>query len=170
MTKKQNTKLQTLMTVAYNDYEKGLNARSLFKMHDPIISESLVQDTFSKTWSYLVKGGKILLMKAFLYHILNDLIIDEYRKRKIISLDVLIEKGFDINTEDSKKLFDILDGKVAFLLIEKLPIKYRKIMNMRYIQDLTIKEMSIVTGQTNNAMTVQLHRGLEKLKILYNHA
>ena len=158
------------MTVAYNDYEKGLNARSFFKVHDSALSESLVQDTFSKTWAYLAKGGKILLMKAFLYHILNDLIIDEYRKKKSISLDVLIEKGFEINTGDTKKLFDILDGKVAFLLIEKLPVKYRKIMNMRYLQDLTILEMATITGQTKNSLTVQLHRGLEKLKVLYNHA
>jgi len=41
---------------------------------------------------------------------------------------------------------------------------------MRYLEDLTIGEMATITGQTKNSLTVQLHRGLEKLKVLYNHA
>lgn len=32
-------------------------------------------------------------MKAFPYHVLNNLIVDEYRKRKTASLDDLLEKG-----------------------------------------------------------------------------
>ena len=169
MTKKQNTKLQAVFTVAHADFEKGLNVHAFFKVQNHITGEGLVQDTFIKTWSYLAKGGKIEKMKSFLYHILNDLIIDEYRKRKLTSLDTLIEKGFDISTEHTDVLFNILDGKAAFLLIELLPEKYKKIIKMRYIEDLSIKEMSVATGQTKNTMTVQVHRGLEKLKLLYHN-
>ena len=38
---------------------------------------------------------------------------------------------------------------------------------MKYVQELTIEEMSLITGQSKNAITVQAHRGLEKLKQLY---
>jgi RNA polymerase sigma-70 factor, ECF subfamily len=107
-------------------------------------------------------------MKSFLYHILNNLIVDEYRKRKIASLDVLIEKGYEPSENNSESLFNILDGKKAILLIQRLPEKYQKVMRMRYIQDLSLKEMALVTGQSKNTMAVQLHRGLEKLKLLYN--
>ena len=120
-----------------------------------------------KTWMYLVKGGKIDLMKAFLYRVLNNLIVDEYRKHKTISLDVLLEKGFEPSVASSKRLFDILDGKAALLLIQRLPPTYQKVMRMRYVQDLSLKEMALVTGQSKNAIAVQLHRGLEKLKLLY---
>ena len=41
-------------------------------------------------------------------------------------------------------------------------------MRMKYNQDLSLTEMSLITGQTKNAMAVQLHRGLEKLKVLYD--
>ncbi len=122
-----------------------------------------------KTWSYLIKGGKIDTMKAFLYHILNDLIVDEYRKHKTISFDVLLEKGFEPKNDHSKRLFNLLDGKAAILLIQRLPEKYQKVMRMKYVQELSLKEMSLITGQTKNALAVQLHRGLEKLKMLYNH-
>ena len=108
-------------------------------------------------------------MRAFLYHTLNCLIIDEYRKRKGVSLDSLVEKGFEPGVLDTEEMINKLDGETAFLLIEKLPIKYQKVIRMRFTQSLTLSEMALITGQTKNAMSVQVHRGLERLKILYKH-
>ena len=167
MTPQQKVRQQAVLTLAHNDYEKGLNAHAFFKIHDHAMGEDLVQDTFMKTWAYLVKGGKIDVMKAFLYHVLNNLIIDEYRKRKTTSLDVLLEKGYEPSIDHAENLFNILDGKAALLLIQRLPIKYQKVMRMRYTQSLSLKEMAIITGQSKNAMAVQVHRGLGKLKLLY---
>ncbi len=165
---KQKLKRQKILTLAHNDYEKGLNLHAFFKVHDHEVSEDLVQDTFMKTWIYLVKGGKVNMMKAFLYHILNNLIIDEYRKHKTISLDVLMEKGFEEpNTGHSSRLFNVLDGQTAALLILKLPEKYQKIIKMKYVQDLSLEEISLITGQSKKTIAVQLHRGIEKLKLLY---
>lgn len=168
MTPKQKTEREVLLTAARRDYDRGMNSYAFFKTHNHTTGEDLVQDTFIKTWGYLVKGGKIDLMKAFLYHILNQLIVDEYRKRKTSSLDVLLEKGFEPGFDDSKHISDIFDGKAALLLIQYLPAKYEKVMRMRYAQDLSFKEISLLTGQSRNAVAVQAHRGLAKLKILYN--
>lgn len=167
MTKTQTTQWQTLLTSAHHDYEKTLNSYAFTKLHNQGTSEDLVQDTFIKTWSYLVKGGKIDVMRAFLYHVLNHLIVDEYRKHKTTSLDVLLEKGFEPSAGDSGHLLDCLDGKAAMQLIARLPEAYQKVMRMRYVQDLSLKEMSLLTGQSRNAVAVQAHRGLEKLKTLY---
>ena len=167
MTLKQETQLQAELTVAHHDYGKRLNEHAFFKVQNHSTGEDLVQSAFIKTWIYLVKGGKIDIMKAFLYHVLNDLIVDEYRKRKTTSLDVLLEKGFKPSAGDSGRLLDVLDGKAALLLIQHLPEKYQKVMRMRYLQDLSLKEMSLITGQSKNTIAVQAHRGLEKLKLLY---
>jgi len=167
MTAKQNNQRQVVFNSAHKDYSKALNAHAFFKVHDHKIGEDLVQDTFMKTWVYLVKGGKIDVMKAFLYHVLNNLIIDQYRKHKTASLDVLLENGFEPGVSHSESLINILDGKAAILLIQNLPIAYRKIMHMRYVQNLSLQEMSLITGQSKNTVAVQVHRGLEKLKLLY---
>ncbi|OHA18182.1 MAG: hypothetical protein A2664_01790 [Candidatus Taylorbacteria bacterium RIFCSPHIGHO2_01_FULL_46_22b] len=106
-------------------------------------------------------------MKAFLFHVLNHLIIDEYRKRKVSSLEVLLEEGFEPWVDNSERLFNVLDGQAAFLLIELLPPNYKKVTHMRYVQGLSLQEMSLITGQSKNSIAVQLHRGLEKLKLLY---
>ena len=168
MTLKHKTKLQDMLTVAHHDYEKGLHARAYFKVSNRAMGKDLVQDTFMKTWVYLLRGGKIKMMEAFLYHILNNLIVDEYRKHKVTSLDVLLEKGFEPGADDPETKFDILDGEAISLLMKRLPKKYKNIIQMRYMRDLSLKEISQLTGQSKNTIAVQVHRGLEKLRLLYS--
>lgn len=167
LNKKQEIEQKDLFVLAHHDYKKGLNAHAFLKMHNNNTCEDLVQNTFMKTWVYMKSGKKIEKMKSFLHHILNNLIVDEYRKHKDLSLDALIEKGFTVSSESSKKLFNIIDGKKAFSLVEKLPEKYKEIIKMYYQQDLTIKEMSFIKKISNNAVTVQIHRGIKKLKLLF---
>ena len=167
MTPKQRTTRRAELSTAHFDHQKGLNIHAFIKVHDHALGQDLVQDTFLKTWSYLVKGGKIDTMKSFLYHILNHLIVDEYRKHKTKSLDALVEAGFEPRVDYTEALIDKLDGKAVMLLLGRLPQAYCKVMRMRYVQDLSLKEMSLLTGQTKNALAVQLHRGLAKLKLLY---
>ena len=106
-------------------------------------------------------------MKAFLFHILNNLIIDEYRKKKPVSLEILSEAGFQVVIDDSEKLFNMIDGKTALLLIPLLADKYQKVVSMRYEENLSIKEIALATRQSNNTVVVQIHRGIEKLAVLF---
>src|SRR3989344_3265447 len=161
MEKEEKNKIESELTVAHHDFNKGLNARAFFKTGSRMIGEDLVQETFMKTWAYLIKGGKVEIMRAFLYHVLNGLIVDEYRKRKTISLDVMLEKGFEPSADNPEKMINTLDGKTAFILIKRLPKKYQKVMDMRYVQDMSLKEISGITGQSKNTIAVQVHRGLE---------
>jgi RNA polymerase sigma-70 factor (ECF subfamily) len=169
MTPIQETEQRAILSLAHFNFQKGLNARAFFKVGDHGAGQELVQETFMKTWKYLLKGGQIDVMKAFLYHILNNLIVDEYRKQKTTSLDALLEKGFEPQSDPTERLTRMLDGREAILLIARLPVAYQKVMRMRYIQDLSLAEMALITGKTKNTMAVQLHRGLEKLKVLYKN-
>lgn len=166
--KKEKNEDQEDLTLAHFNFQKELNSHAFFKINNHSLGEDLVQETFKKTWSYMVKGGKIDVMKSFLYHILNDLIVDEYRKHKNISLDSLLVKGFEPTSKQALHLFDALDGKTLVLLINTMPPKYKKVLQMKYIQELSIEEISMLTKQTKNTVTVQLHRGLIKLKVLYD--
>lgn len=169
MTPNERDKQDKLLTEAHHDHKRGMRSYTNSKVSNGTAGEDLVQDTFIKTWVYLVKGGKIVLMKAFLYHILNQLIIDEYRKRKTVSLDSMTEKGFEPGFDDTERIADSFNAREALLLIQHLPKKYERVVRMRYEQDLSIKEISLITGQTRNAVAVQAHRGLEKLRKLYSH-
>jgi RNA polymerase sigma-70 factor (ECF subfamily) len=163
----EKLELQRIMTIAHQEYEKGLKKHARFRVNDDTKCDDLVQDTFMKTWVYLLKTGKIELMKPFLYHILNCLIIDEYRRKKSASLDVLLENGFEPGSDECMRMVNVLDGKSAMKLITLLPPSYQKVMSMRYVEDLTLTEIALQTGQSKNTIAVKTHRGLEKLRKMY---
>lgn len=164
---KHTIQLQRVLSHAHSEFEKGLLKHARFRVSDTGVCDDLVQDTFLKTWVYLVKAGKINLMKPFLYHVLNCLIIDEYRKKKSVSLDVLIENGFELEGDELERTINTLDGQAAVALIETLPIAYQKIMSLRYIDDFSLSEIAVETGLTKNLVAVKTHRGMEKLRVLY---
>ena len=159
-------KLRLQMIGATFDYHKALTGYALYKTNDKDLSDDLVQKTFLKALLYLQKGGEIDTMRIFLNHILRGLIIDEYRRHKTTSLDFLLEKGFDPSFDDREKTINIYDGKRIIVLIDALPIKYQIVMRMKFLQDLSIAEIALLTGQVKNTVAVQLCRGLQKLKIL----
>jgi RNA polymerase sigma-70 factor, ECF subfamily len=159
---------ETLLTTARADFNKGLCAYASFKVNNQALSEDLVQDTFIKTWSYLVKGGEILKMKVFLYHVLNGLIIDEYRKHKSSSLDVLQQNGFEPPAHEGKQYADTFDGEQALQLIAELPEPYCTVLKLRFVDDLSLTEIALKVGKSNNTVAVQVHRGLEKLRVRFN--
>lgn len=157
-----------IFTAAFEKYMKELRASAIYKVHDIAIAEDLVQDTFMKTWMYLSRGGKIKMIRAFLYHVLNNLIVDEYRrqKHKAQSLDGLAESGYEPGEDESKRLYNFIDGEVAFATIKRLPLKYQNVLRMRYAQGLSLKEMSHIFGQPKNTIAVQTYRGLVGLRRL----
>lgn len=167
LSKRQAASINNDMSAAHCDHSAHLTKRAFFKTSDADVCQDLVQTTFLKTLLYLRKGGKIETMRHFLNHVLNDLIVDEYRKRKTTSLDNLLEKGFEAGFDNQEQMINILDGKRVISLIPLLPEKYRTIMHMRYVQSLTHKEISLLTDQPPNTVAVQAHRGLEKIKVMY---
>ncbi len=168
MTQTQIAQLQNTMTQACNDHSKGLHSHAFFRINDRMKSNDMVQDTFLKTWSFLYKGGKIDQMKSFLYRVLSNRIVDEYRKHKNASLDEMFENGFEPKDIYTVRNSDIFDGKRVLRLIRHLPISYRNIIRMKYIKDLTLQEISSITGKSKNSISVKIHRGLEKLRVLEN--
>lgn len=168
--KLSKTKLDVIrsdMTSAFESYQPGMEKLALYKTNSIEIGHDLVQATFLKTLLFLQKGGKIHIMRSFLNHVLSDLVIDEYRKRKTSSLDILLEKGYELSFDENERLMDVFDGKAVVVLIPLLSKKYQTIIRMRYLQDLSLKEMALLTGQSENTVAVQAHRGVAKLKQIY---
>lgn len=155
-----------LFTAAYREHAPELIRHARSMVNDYETSEDLVQDAFVKAWVYLVRQGKINTMRAFLHHILNNLIVDGYRKHKTSSLDRLLERGYEPSADDCERLFDMLDGRRAMKLIDRLPRTYQDVLRMKYVQSLSYKEISRLTGREQNTIAVQVHRGLEKLKAM----
>lgn len=156
---------------AFDEYADALFRHAVYRLSDRERAIEIVHDTFTKVWGYLRGGHVIDTYKPFLYKVMNNLIIDEYRRRKEISLDaILSEEG--VNEGAFPELYEggveeitfSLDAKRAGELIAELPIVYREVITLRYIDGLGPKEISELIEESENVVSVRIHRGLKTLK------
>ncbi len=164
------SKREAQFTVAFNEHADALFRYCHFKIADRETAKDVLQQTFMKTWLYMSEGNEVTNIKSFLYKTAGNLIIDYYRKKKPLSLDMLMEEGFDRGFDESKTLQNKLDGSTALKLLRKVPDGYREILFMRYVQELSLKEIAEITGETENNIAVKIHRGLIKVKELFYKA
>lgn len=148
----------------YDDLADAIFRHCYYRVSDRDVAKDLLQETFTRTWEYIGKGGDIKNIKAFLYRVANNLIIDRFRKKKDLSLDELQEKGFDPGFEEKETLHNILDGKYALKILKKMDLKYRQAITMRYVNDLSPREIAAELSESENTISVRVHRGLKKLR------
>ena len=156
---------------AFEEYSDALFRHAAMRISDRERSIDVVHDTFTKVWTYVRNGHDIENYRPFLYKVLNNLIIDEYRKQKESSLDALLERegvnegSFPELSESSvEALAATIDVKQAFELIGKLPDVYREVLIMRFVDGLGPREMSTLIEESENVISVRIHRGLKMLR------
>ncbi|HEY4479481.1 MAG TPA: RNA polymerase sigma factor [Candidatus Paceibacterota bacterium] len=152
----------------YDELADPLYRRFCFRLSNRERSKELVQETFTRSWEYLVEGKEIKNLKSFIYKIANNLIIDEYRKKKSVSLDVMRDDGFDVSTEVDGHESIVKQAETEHMrkAIDQLPPKYREIVVMRYIDGLTLGEISAILGETENTVSVRINRSIKKIQDL----
>ena len=82
----KNTEIMEAFTKAYDELSDAIFRHCWFRIGDRERAKDLMQETFTKSWQYISRGEKVDNLKAFLYRVANNLIIDEYRKKKELSL------------------------------------------------------------------------------------
>ncbi len=166
MKPQDNEKVKKAFLESYELYSDAIFRYAYLKTSDRNKALDIAQDTFSRAWEYVLKGDPVVNMRALLYRIAHNLIIDEYRKKSTISLDGLIEEGFDYGANHTERMMDQLDAKEVVKLLDKIDSKYRDVVMWRYIDELSVKEIAEITGDTENTISVRIHRGIEKIKDL----
>lgn len=151
---------------AYKEHSDAIFRYCLFKLSDREKALDLVQDTFTRVWQYVQNGNEIKNMKTFLYTTARNLIIDEYRKKKSFSLDSLMEQGLDPEIEIEEALYTAFDVERVLNCVQQLPENYSSIIVMRYVNDLSVKEIAEIMNETENVVSVRIHRGINKLRTL----
>ena len=151
---------------AYELYADGLYRYGTVKLSDAEAARDVVQDTFMRYWDMLRRGTVIREERAVLFTIARRLIIDRYRARKKTSLDALREDGFEPPDPKAQSPERFAEGNHALLALSKLPDEYQDVLTLRFVEGLAPREIAIVLGESSNAVTVRIHRGLAKLRIL----
>ncbi len=151
--------------MALFESEKDALFRFIYlKVSDRNEALDLTQETFVKLWSY-IKDGDVTLrnMRAFLYRIARNAIIDYYRKKKSVSLDQMVEEGYDLADTvqpDHETIPEMLR------LVPDLHPEHHEILILRYHNDMSIPEIASILKISNAFASVKLFRAHNALKKL----
>jgi len=164
---KEQNSVQKQFLESYGELSEAIFRHCFFRVSDREVAVDLMQETFLKTWKHLQGGNDIYDIKAFLYKVTNNLIIDHYRKKKSVSLESLTE-GEDSNFEPTDDSYQDITSKAEVNLImgkiAELEEPYRQAVIMRYVDGLPPKEIAEIIGETANNVSVRIVRGLEQLR------
>ena len=137
-----------------------------FRISNAARAQENTQDAFMRAWDSIAHGKVVENMRAFLYRIANNLIIDEYKKKKATSLDEQVEDGFQPESKD-QNWNDVIDAKQLVQCLDKVEEPYRSAVIMRYLDGFSPKEIAETTKVSPNVISVRITRGLDKLRQLF---
>jgi len=156
---------------AYDEYHEALFRHAQLRIGNREKAIDIVHDTYTKVWSYVRQGYEIKSFRPFLYKVLNNLVVDEYRKKQEQSLDALLDQdgvdegSFAELTESTvEALAATIDGRKAFAMLVELPDVYREVLVLRFVDQLGPKEIADLTEERENVISIRIHRGLKMLR------
>ena len=156
---------------AFDDYADALFRHASLRLSDRERAIELVHDTFTKAWSYVREGNVIESYRPFLYKILGNLIIDEYRRRRTESLDAILEdEGMDtgrfaeLSEGSLEETLLALDAQRIVESMQALPQMYQEVLTLRFVDGLGPKDIATLIEESENVVSVRLNRGIKMLK------
>ena len=163
-----NENISDIFKRIYEEQSDGIFRFCLVRVSNREQALDLTQETFLRFWNTLQKGEKIENNRAFLFTVTRRLIIDWYRKKKSVSLDSMMDDEnmpFDLPDEKSINITEFgAEGRFLLEKINDLPPTYRDPVYLRYVEDLSPKEIGNILYISENAASVRINRGLEELR------
>jgi len=155
---------------AYEQYADALFRHCYYRVYERERAREVVQETFMKTWEVVARGEEIQNIRAYLYRVARNLIIDEARRRKLrteVSLEEMREEtGFDPGHDERPSLFARMDGAEALKLLQKLSEEDREVLMLRYVDEFDPREIATLLDVSANVVSVRSHRALKRLRQL----
>ncbi len=135
--------------------------------------EDLIQEVFTKAFNSIESYNRSYAFSTWLYRIATNHSIDYLRKRKLktYSLDEPVEgkdgemhfEPADPHSETDEPLIKQQRKNMVEEAIEQLPEKYRRVIQMRHMEEKSYHEISEEIGQPLGTVKAHLFRARELL-------
>lgn len=146
-------------------YKDMVYTLCLRMVKNTMIAEELTQDAFLKAYRSIHSYRHESKFSTWLYRIAYNTCISSFRKQKVEEVELT-----DFNQESTvnRGLINLEEGdrnEMLKKLILNLKEEDQVIIQLFYLQELSIKEISEVTGLSDSNVKVKLHRSKQKLKV-----
>ncbi len=134
-----------------------------FRLKDPEDAKDLTSQVFLEAWQNLRRFDPDRSFLTWIFTIARYRLIDHYRAfRSTASLDAVTDlaSSTDIEAETERSI----GVREILLAVDKLPELYQSVLKLKFIEELDYKEISDITGKTENSLRVITKRGLDKLR------
>jgi len=127
-------------------------------------AEDLVQQVFMKAWEAINRfEDEGLPFSSWLYRIARNLVIDFYRTQKI---NLTLEEGVGIvHPDDLEEKMERSQGQQEIQkILNQLTDEQKDIIILRFVNDLSYKEIAKITKKNPATLRILQHRALNKLR------
>ena len=158
------SKLEKHFFGIYEDEADALFRFVSFRMADREKALDIVQESYFRLWKVMVEK-KPDNVRAYLYRIARNLLIDEYRSKKdTTSLETLIDAGFDVKKEEAVDSHEKLDLQNALIILRTLPEKYAEALWLRLVEGWAVQDIALSLDETESNISVRIYRGMKLLR------
>ncbi|MFH1890260.1 MAG: RNA polymerase sigma factor [Candidatus Kuenenbacteria bacterium] len=134
-------------------------------------AEEIVQDVFMRFWKFAQDNeNTVKSISAVLYQTARNLVIDYYRsigrKESTVLLEdnLIPDKTADADTDIQKDIDIEYSLQEVENALKLLPEKYKDIIIMKFINELSSKEIAQALNKQEGNVRVLVHRALATLK------
>jgi RNA polymerase sigma factor (sigma-70 family) len=155
-------------------YKKAVYFMILKMIRDADDAEDLTMEAFAKAFRNLERFKKDYTFSTWLFRIATNNTIDFIRKKKLktmslnntMSDDSGNSVNIDVEDDDNNPQDEFIRSQrieMVRIFVDKLPAKYRKLVQLRYFDELSYEEIAQELEKPLGTVKAQLHRSRELL-------
>lgn len=165
---------QTAYATLMKRYKKAVYFMILKMIRDADDAEDLTMEAFAKAFRNLHRFKKDYTFSTWLFRIATNNTIDFIRKKKLktmslnntLSDDSGNSVNIDVEDDDNNPQDEFIRSQrieMVRIFVDKLPAKYRKLVQLRYFDELSYEEIAQELEKPLGTVKAQLHRSRELL-------
>lgn len=153
----------------------ALNTFAFHLTYDEDSANDLVQDTYLKAFRFIEQYDRGTNAKAWLFKILKNAFINEYRRKKRLPVQVDYEEVRGLQERDEpaareayvdlrEELFHYLIGDEVTKAINAMPVDFRTVILLCDVEEFSYEEIAAILDIPIGTVRSRLHRARNTLK------
>lgn len=160
---------QDALAVVFDSYYEPVYRYIYRHLRHAETAEDLTADVFRVLLENLnTQRGPSRFLRAWLYKVAQNLIIDEVRRNKYRQTDVIDDEHQDNSQYVGQQVEQVLTHKAVRQAMRHLTGKQQSVLYLKFLQGLSNDEIAYTLDMTVGTVKALQHRGLQALRRYLN--